>query len=78
MKTTERFRRYEQEAIVLESISKNYPENSDEKRVLKSAAFALCFAMTERHEEFTKYLAHLDKPLTANEGKHLKELGLEP
>jgi len=54
-----------------------YPEDSAETAALKQAAFALCFALTQRHEEFSRYLADMNKPMTQKEEEHLKELGLE-
>ncbi|MGB2662485.1 MAG: hypothetical protein WAK48_00685 [Candidatus Acidiferrum sp.] len=78
MRPTERFAAYEQKAQVLEQIAKQYPEDSNEVAALKEAALALCFGLTKRYEEFQGYLAELNRPLTAQEENHLRELGLEP
>lgn len=77
MRAGERFTRYEQRAQVLERIAKQYPEDSPELMTLKEAAYALCFAVTQRHEEFSRYLAEMNKPMTEKEEKRLKELGLQ-
>jgi len=77
MSVGERSALYERQAQVLERIAKVYPEDSAETAALKQAAFALCFALTQRHEEFSRYLADMNKPMTQKEEEHLKELGLE-
>ena len=78
MRPTERFAAYEQKAQVLEQIANQYPEDSNEVAVLKEAALALCFGLTKKYEEFQEYLAELNRPLTEQEEKHLRDLGLEP
>ena len=77
MRARQRFANYEQRARVLERIAKQYPENSQEVMALKQAAYALCFAMTKRHEEFGRYLAEMNKPMTEREERQLKRLGLK-
>jgi len=72
----ERFALYERQARVLERIAKQYQEDSTEIAALKQAAFALCFALTQRHEEFKKYLARMNRPMTEKDEKYLKKLGL--
>jgi hypothetical protein len=72
----ERSALYESQARVLERIAKKYAEDSVEVAALKEAALALCFALTQRYEEFTKYLAKMNRPMTEKDEKHLKELGL--
>ena len=77
MKTAkERSALYERQARVLERIAKQYPEDSVEVSALKESAFALCFALTQRYEEFTKYLADMNRPMTEEDEKYLKKLGL--
>lgn len=78
MRPSERYATYEKKALVLEQIAKQYPQDSDEVAALKEAAFVLCFGLTKKYEEFQKYLAELNRPLTEQEEKHLRELGLEP
>jgi hypothetical protein len=78
MRLSERYTAYEQITQVLERIAKQYPGDSDEVAALKEAALALCFGLTKRYEEFQNYLAELSRPLTAQEEKHLSELGLNP
>jgi hypothetical protein len=72
----ERSALYERQARVLERIAKQYPEDSTEGAALKQAAFALCFALTQRHEEFTKYLERMNRPMTEEDEQYLKKLGL--
>ena len=67
---------YERQARVLERIAKKYAKDSVEVAALKEAAFALCFALTRRYEEFTKFLTEMNRPMTEKDEKHLKELGL--
>jgi hypothetical protein len=67
---------YERQARVLERIAKQYPEDSTEVAALKEAAFALCFALTQRYEEFTKYLAEMNRPMREKDEEYLKKLGL--
>jgi hypothetical protein len=62
---------------VLEKIASGYAQNSAELRVLEEAGYALCFALTLKHKEFSQYLADLKKPLTKKQEKRLRELGLE-
>ena len=81
MKVKERYALYERQAPVLERIAQKYPEGSAENAALKQAAFALCFALTQRYDEFTKYVSDMTRPPTKAEekrmNKHLKELGLD-
>ena len=79
MKVKERYALYERQAPVLECIAKKYPEGSAEFAALKQAACALCFALTQKDEEFTKYVTDMNRLPTKEEkrmNKHLKELGL--
>ena len=76
MGNSEGFGRYERQAQVLERIAKNYRAKSKEVAVLKEAAFALAFALTQRYEEFRHYLAEVNRPLTEREEERLKKLGL--
>ena len=77
MTLREKFKRYERRARVLEKIAGGYRQGSAEARTLKEAAYALCFALTEKHDEFTQYLAKARKPMTAADEKLIKKLGLE-
>jgi len=81
MKVKDRFAQYERRARVLERIAKKYPEDSAEYRTLEIAGYALCFALTQEHEEFTEYVAEMTRPPTKKEERamerHLKELGLK-
>ena len=72
----ERSALYERQARVLERIAKQYPEDSTEVAALKQAAFALCFGLTQRYEEFTKYLGEMNRPMTEDDEQYLKKLGL--
>ena len=78
IKPSARYVLYESHAQILENIAKQYPPDSDEVAALKESAFALCFALTEKYDEFRKYLEGLQRPLTEEEEKYLRELGLEP
>lgn len=77
MQASEGFARYERDSEVLERIAKQYPDDSAEVAVLKQAAYALLFALTESHDEFTRYLAKMNRPMTEEDEKYLKKLGLE-
>ena len=73
---SERAALYERQARVLERVAKRYAKDSVEVATLKEAGFALCFSLTQRYEEFIKYLAEMNRPMTEKDEKHLKELGL--
>jgi hypothetical protein len=70
---------YENDAPVLEKIAGNYPEESVEYLVLKKAAFALLWSLTQHHTEFKEYLANEEGgDLTPEQRQHLIDMGIDP
>jgi len=76
VRVREKFARYERRARVLERLAAQYPKSSPEVAALREAGYALCFAFTEKYDEFAQYVARMNKPMTKSEEKHLKRLGL--
>ena len=79
MKPTSGFEEYGSDAPVLEKIAGNYPEESVEYQVLKKAAFALLWSLTQHYAEFKEYLAkEEDGDLTPEQRQHLIDMGIDP
>jgi hypothetical protein len=75
---TKRFDEYEKHAKQLEKISKTLSKKSMKYVALKRAAFALGFVTMNHHAEFEKFLSdQLSRTLSADEERHLRDLGLE-
>ncbi|MGD0841356.1 MAG: hypothetical protein ABSA32_09390 [Candidatus Acidiferrales bacterium] len=79
MNPTRGIEEYENDAPVLEKIAGNYPEESVEYLVLKKAAFALLWSLTQHHTEFKEYLANEEGgDLTPEQRQHLIDMGIDP
>ncbi|HEY7292786.1 MAG TPA: hypothetical protein VH583_23310 [Vicinamibacterales bacterium] len=77
MGVSNRFALYEQKANILQAIAQRYAADSIEHQVLKEAAFALCFALTEKSAEFATYLENTTSSLSDDEKSRLKSLGFD-
>lgn len=76
MKARDKFARYERRARVLERLAARHPKSSQEVATLREAGYALCFALTEKYDEFAQYVAKMNRPLTKSEERQLKRLGI--
>jgi len=76
MSAKERFDAYERQAHVLKTIARQYAQNSVEERTLREAAFALSFALTERADEFARFVEQANRSLTPEERLDLARFGL--
>jgi len=76
MSAKDRFESLERKAEVLKKIANQYGQDSAEALTIKEATFALLFALTERAEEFAKYVEQANSSLTAEQRANLARFGL--
>jgi hypothetical protein len=74
----ERVNLFEEDSRVLERISAQYAEGSNEYRSLKHAAIALWYAMAENFEGFKKYVEKCQGELGPEQRTRLEEMGIDP
>ena len=73
-----RLKTFEGDAKVLEEIAQKYDESSREYLALKHAAIALWYVLTEGHDRYQANVATFEGPLTDDQRKHLKQMGIDP
>ena len=78
MNLNERVQQYEEDSKLLEQIATAYPAESPQYEVIKRAAIALWFALTETYGEFSEFLQNYEKDLSSDQRQHLKALGIDP
>jgi hypothetical protein len=69
---------FEEDSRILEKISTQYAENSNEYRALKHAAIALWYVLAENFKGFKEYVEKFQGDLTAEQRAHLEEMGIDP
>ena len=74
----ERVNLFEEDSRLLEKISAQYAEDSNEYRALKHAAIALWYALAENFEGFERYVEKFQGDLTPEQRSHLEEMGIDP
>jgi len=67
-------------SAALESIARQYPENSDEYQAIQEAALAYLFLMGHEslNAAYQEYRSKTEKPLTKAQKAHLRSMGIEP
>jgi len=61
----------------MKQIASNYAPGSEEKETLELAGLTMLFALVERPNEFEGYKDRMVAPLTDEERRNLKRLGLD-
>ena len=63
---------------VLEGVSSNYDENSEERKAIELAAYALCFIYAEDvRVRFKAFLNNINRPLSDTELAYIKSMNID-
>ena len=69
---------FEEDSKILETIAKQYDEDSREYAALTHAALALLYVLTEKNEKFMEHIVANKDGLTPEQRAHLRSIGVDP
>jgi hypothetical protein len=71
-----RFEIMEEQACILQEMAAAWPQESPQYEAIKSATFALIFAISEEYESFIRFVESSSKELSNEQKENLRKLGV--